>query len=84
MNLLEKREYIYSHLHQLDEELVDEMFDKMFSLIEQNDPIVGHDTKTGEALTKKSYINELNKRNADIDNGNYILHRDARKEAKNW
>lgn len=84
MNLLEKKEYIYSHLHQLDEDILNEMYNKMFSLIESEDPVIGYDVQTGEALTKKSYKSEMERRNAEIDAGDYLLHEDVKKESKNW
>ena len=33
MNSLEKRDYIHSHLHQIEDEIVNELFDKMYSYI---------------------------------------------------
>ena len=84
MNLLEKREYIHSHLHQIDEDFVDEVFKKMSSLIEGDDPIIGYDVQTGKALTKKAYKNELEKRDAEIEAGDYMLHEDLKKESENW
>jgi len=84
MNLLEKREYIHRHLHQIDEDLVDEVFKKMYSLIEGDDPIIGYDVQTGEPLTKKAYRNELERRDMEIDAGDYMLHEGLKKESENW
>lgn len=34
MNLIEKRDYIHSHLHQIDEPAINELYNKMLSYIE--------------------------------------------------
>ncbi len=31
MNIVEKRDYIHSHLHQIDDKIINEMFDKVRS-----------------------------------------------------
>ncbi|MFO7657788.1 MAG: hypothetical protein R6W78_12025, partial [Bacteroidales bacterium] len=84
MNLLEKREYIHSHLHHVDERLVNEVFEKMFTIIENADPVIGYDVQTGRPLTQKAYKAEIERRDAEIENGDYILHEDLKKESKDW
>ncbi len=84
MNLLEKKKYISSHLNQLDEDVLNEMYNKMVSLIEDKGSIMGYDVQTGKAITENSYKKELEKRNKEIDSGNYILHEDVKKESKKW
>ena len=37
MNLLEKRDYIHSHLHQVDEEIINEVFERLYSLIDEEE-----------------------------------------------
>ena len=84
MNLLEKREYIHSHLHHIDESLVNEVFEKMFNIIENTDSVIGYNVKTGKPLTRNSYKAELERRDAEIENGDYISHDDLKKESEDW
>ena len=84
MNLFEKKEYIYSHLHHLDESVVNELYEKIFKLIENEDPVIGYNVETGQQLTRKSYLTDMEKRNKEIEKGDYISHDDLKKESKEW
>ena len=84
MNVLEKREFIHSHLHQLDEKLLEELFSKMYSIICGDDPIVGYDLRSGEPLFRSTYRRELEKRNQDIEAGNFVSHEDVKKLFNTW
>lgn len=47
MNIIEKRDYIHNHLHQLNERFVNEMFDKIrFSLENKNQIELSEELKT--------------------------------------
>ena len=84
MNVLEKREFIHSHLHQLDEELLEDFFSKMYSIITSDDPIVGYNVISGEPLFKSSYQMELEKRNLEIEAGNFVSHEDVKNLYAKW
>lgn len=84
MNLLEAKEYIHSHLHQLDENLIKEVYEKVFTFMAQENPIVGFDVKTKNPIFKKSYKQELNKRINDMENGHFVSHNDVKNMAKEW
>jgi lipoate synthase len=84
MTIIEKREYIYSHLHHVDESLVNEVFEKMFNIIENADPTIGYDAETSQPLSRNAYKAEMERRETEIENGDYILHEDLKKESKNW
>jgi 2,3-bisphosphoglycerate-independent phosphoglycerate mutase len=41
MNTIQKRDYIHSHLHQVDENAVNDVFEKVYAIIENSDPDCG-------------------------------------------
>ena len=84
MNTLEKRDYIHSHLHQIDENAIDEMFEKLQFFINEKEPVIGYDIRTGHPMTSSGFKKEIKKRDADIDAGNYITHDALKKESKKW
>ena len=83
MNTIQKRDYIHSHLHQVDENVVNDMFEKVYAIIENNDPILGFET-SGVPITKKVLQKRLKEAKDSIDSGNYITHEDLKKESENW
>lgn len=83
MNVLKKRDYIHSHLHQIDESVVNEVFEKLYAIIENKDPILGYET-SGNPITKSVLLTRLKKAKESIDAGDYITHEDLKKEAESW
>ena len=84
MNTIEKRDYIHSHLHQIDEKAIDEMFEKLQFFINEKELVIGYDVRTGHPMTKSEFKKEIKKRDEDIEAGNYITHDDLKKESKKW
>ncbi|MCK4923007.1 MAG: hypothetical protein KAS71_18290 [Bacteroidales bacterium] len=60
MNVVEKRDFIHSHLHQINEPVIDEMYNKMLSflneyLIEESE----EDIKNGNTVTHEALKQEV-------------------------
>ena len=83
MNVIEKRDYIHNHLHQLDEGLISLVYERIHSLIDAENPIIGY-KPTGEPITKSELLTKVKKAKASIDTGNFISHDDLKKESENW
>ena len=83
MNILEKRDFIHSHLHQLDEELVSELYHKMYSFIKEENPVVGY-SATGKPIEKKQFISELKEAEKQIERGEYTTIEDLEEESEQW
>ncbi len=83
MNYIEKREFIYSHLHKVDENLIDEMFIKISKTIGDEDIIVGYEA-SGVAITKSNLAKELQEADDEIDRGDCIALENLKKESEKW
>jgi hypothetical protein len=83
MKALEKRDYIHSHLHQIDEEFINDLYQKMYSIIEEKDPIVGYDA-SGRPIHKSQFIADIKEAEAQIERGEYITIEDLEKESEKW
>lgn len=80
---LEKRDYIHSHLHKIDENFINEIYQKMYSTIEENDLIVGYDA-SGKPIKKSQFIADIKEAEAQIERGEYITIEELEKESKTW
>ena len=83
MKTIEKREFIYSHLHQFDENFINEMYQKMHSKLDGNDPVVGYD-ELGKPIKKSQFIADIKEAEAQIERGEYLTIDELEKEAKQW
>ncbi|TAJ05749.1 hypothetical protein DMA11_23295 [Marinilabiliaceae bacterium JC017] len=83
MEAVEKREYIHSHLHQLDEECINEIYQKMHSIIEENDSIVGYEA-SGEPIKKSQFIADIREAETQIEKGQFTTIEDVEKESEKW
>ncbi len=83
MKTVEKRDYIHSHLHQIDENLVNEIYLKISSLIDEKDPVVGFDT-SNKPIKKGQFIAEIKEAEAQIEKGEYITIEELEKESETW
>ena len=52
MNNNKKKKYIENHLHELDENTVNELFEKIYSVVNKNELVAGYDA-TGTPILKK-------------------------------
>jgi predicted transcriptional regulator len=60
MNLIEKRDYIHSHLHQINEPAINELFDKLQSYLE--DALIEEseeDIKNGNLTSHEDFKQEV-------------------------
>ncbi|MEN8157556.1 MAG: hypothetical protein ABFS10_11445 [Bacteroidota bacterium] len=82
MSLLKKRDYIHSHLHQIGEDLINEVYQKMNSHLE-NDPVIGYD-ESGKVIKKSQLMADLKEAESQIERGEYLTIEDLEKESEQW
>lgn len=82
MNVLKKRDYIHSHLHQVDESLIDELYRKIHSRLTE-DPVVGYNA-SGAVIRKSQFIADIKEAEAQIERGEYLTIEELEKEAREW
>ncbi len=83
MKALEKRDYIHSHLHLIDERFINEMYQKMFSALEEGNPIVGYNP-VGKPIKKQQLLADLEEAEREIERGEYITLDELDAESKTW
>jgi hypothetical protein len=83
MNNIEKRDFIHSHLHQLNEELVSELYQRMYSFMKDENPVVGYNL-SGRAIRKKQFVSDLKVAEKQIERGEYTTIEDLEKESEQW
>lgn len=70
MNIIEKRDYIHNHLAKADEKIIDELFEKLRSFL--ND----------EATLKLKLVNRAKKSEEDIHSGRYFTREEVEKRTE--
>ncbi len=83
MNLVEKRDYIHSHLHQVDEEIVNAVYSKIHSRIKNENSIVGYEP-SGKPIYKNEFIARIKESEAEIERGEYLTIEELEKESEQW
>jgi len=83
MNILEKRDFIHSYLHIADDGLIDELYQKIQSLIKRKRMIVGFDAKGGE-ISATQFLKDLEEAEFQIEKGDFLTMDEMDKEAENW
>ena len=83
MKTIEKRDYIHRHLHQIDENLVNEMYEKIRSLIDKKDPVVGFDA-SNKPIKKSQFIADIKEAETQIEKGKYITIEELEEESETW
>lgn len=83
MDINKKRKYIQKYLHKVDENTVNELYSKLYSVVEKNDPVVGYDP-SGNPIKKKQFIDDITLAESQIKNGNFITLEQLKKESKDW
>lgn len=78
-----KKKYIENHLHELDENTVNELFEKIYSVVNKTDLVAGFDA-TGAPILKKKLIEEILQSEDQIRNGEFITLEQMEEESKNW
>ena len=66
MKSIEKREYIHSHLHQVDDNIIDEFYDKL-----------RESSVLSEKLTRRAKMSEIN-----IESGNVLTREELERTIK--
>ncbi len=83
MNSNQKKKYIENHLHELDENTVNELFEKIYSEVNEKNLVTGYDA-TGTPILKKKLIEDILKSEDQIRNGDFITLEQLEEESKNW
>ena len=83
MNIIEKREYIHSHLHLADNEVIEEMYSKIHSTIKKKRVIVGFDAE-GNQISSAQLLKELKDAENQIKKGDFLTIEQLEKEAEEW
>lgn len=83
MGLIEKRDYIYSHLHQIDENALNEIYRVIESKIGNQEDVVGYEAD-GTPMMKAQFIKSIKEAEDQIDRGKFITLEDLEKESENW
>ena len=81
MNTIEKREFIKSHLFKMNETYIDEVFQKMKALL-QDDTLKTN--KRIKPYTKEEYGSEVREALEQFERGKYSSLEDFEKESENW
>lgn len=83
MKALEKRDYIHSHLHLIDEKIINEMYSKMLCELEKNNPVVGYRV-SGEPIKKQQLLAELIEAEKQIERGECLTIEELEEDSKKW
>jgi hypothetical protein len=83
MNNNQKKEYIENHLHEVDENTVNELFEKIYSVVNKTDLVAGYNA-TGTPILKEQLIKDILQSEDEIRNGNFITLEQLEEESKNW
>ena len=83
MKTVEKRDYIHSHLHQIDENFINEVYQKIRVLIDKKDPVIGYDA-SGKPIKKNQFVAEIKEAENQIEKGEYITIEELEKESETW
>lgn len=83
INNKQKKKYIENHLHELDENTVNELFEKIYSLVNKIDLVAGYDA-TGTPISKEQLIKDILQSEDEIRNGDFITLEQLEEESKSW
>jgi hypothetical protein len=83
MNIIEKRDFIHSHLHIADDGLINELYQKIQSGIKKKQMIVGFDAKGGE-ISANQFLKDLKEAELQIEKDDFLTMNEMDKEAENW
>jgi|GEM_PF-2368890 len=83
METLEKRDYIHSHLHLIDEKVIKQLYQNMYSEFEENDTIVGFNPY-GKPIEKQQVLADLIEAEKQIESGEYITLKELEEDSKTW
>ena len=78
-----KKKYIENHLHDLDENTVNEIFEKIYSVVNKTDLVAGYDTN-GTPILKEQLIKDILQSEEEIRNGDFFTLEQLEEESKSW
>ena len=81
MNMVEKRDFIHSHLHIADDGLINELYQKIQSTIKEKQMIVGFYAKGGE-ISINQFLKDLKEAELQIEKGDFLTIDEMEKEAQ--
>lgn len=79
MDIVQKRDFIHSHLHQVNAEFIDEVFLNINKIVSGNDMVVGYRVD-GSEITREDLMNRANVAEDDIAAGRYKSQDDLERE----
>ena len=79
----EKRAYILSHLDNVDESVVNDIYQKIYAAIESKEPAVGFSVDN-QPFSKAKLLADLKEAEAQIERGECITLEELTKEAETW
>jgi len=79
MNIVEKRDFIHSHLHIADDGMINELYQKIQSTIKSKRMIVGFDAKGGE-ISVNQFLKDLKEAEFQIEKGDFFTMDEMEKE----
>jgi len=83
MDINEKRKYIQKYLQEVDENTVNELYAKVYSVMDKSDPVVGFNP-FGNPINKKQFVDDIIMAESEIKNGDFITLERLKKESKAW
>ncbi|SDC92792.1 hypothetical protein [Williamwhitmania taraxaci] len=79
----EKRAYILRHLDNVDESVVNDIYQKLYAAVESNESAVGF-SMNGEPIGKAKLLTDLKEAEAQIERGEYVTLEELTNEAETW
>jgi hypothetical protein len=83
METTEKREYIKNHLNRVDEGFISEVYQRMLSMFNAEEPVVGYDAK-GNPINRTQFIAEIKEAEKQIERGDYLTLEELEDESGKW
>lgn len=83
MNLVEKRDFIHSHLHEVGETIIDEVYRKIYSQMKNENSIAGS-KQEWRPMLKDEFISRIKESEAQIERGEYLTIEELEKESDQW
>ena len=83
MRLVEKRDYIHSHLHQVDENVLNQIYKVIESKLQDQSHVVAYEAN-GTPITKAQYVQSIREAEDQIERGEFTTLEDLEEESKSW
>ena len=80
----EKRAYILNHLDNVDESVVNDIYQKMYAAVESKEPAIGFSMNDGQPISKAKLLADLKEAETQIERGECVTLEELTKEAETW